>query len=417
MKNFVPEYYINKKNKTIEVLLHEEIGMWGDESKNFVKVLKENKDNDVFVDINSPGGEVFAGFSMYSALKEHPGKVTIHVSGLAASIAALIVQSGDSRAMSNIAMMMIHRVKSRSSGDASQLRSDADAMEQMEDNIVDATQERSSLSRNDIFEMIKKTTWMKSSEALENGFIDEVVVSTKEEEESAKNLFDFNKFENYGEIPEEVLNFYDISRKSSPLMKKVTKFFQHKKPVLKGDNIDMDIKELDEKVNGINVEIADAMKELSKKQDEILAKVTTQDAVINNLRDVNVVQNTKTKEQEFSNFLSSDEIKSRIAPVSVDGHLATMKSLYALDEKNFTLDKKETTNLDNYKNTIKSFPELFTSETTHFANNGNASNDGADTEVLLEKKISEIIARDKVTYGAAYRAAIIENPELNSYVP
>lgn len=417
MKNFVPEYYINKKNKTIEVLLHEEIGMWGDESKEFVNVLKKNKNNDVFVDMNSPGGEVFAGFSIYSALKEHPGKVTIHVSGLAASIAALIVQSGDSRTMSNIAMMMIHRVKSRSSGDASQLRSDADAMEQMEDNIVDATQERSSLSRNDIFEMIKKTTWMKSSEALENGFIDEIVVSTKEEEESAKNLFDFSKFKNYGEIPEEVLNCYDISRKTSPLMKKVTKFFQHKKPALKGDNIDMDIKELDAKVNGINVELADAMKELVKKQDEILAKVTTQDAVINNLREVNTAQNTQTKEQEFKAFLSSDEIKSRIAPVSVDGHLATMKSLYVLDEKNFTPDKKETTNLDNYKNTIKSFPELFTSETIHFANNGNASNDGTDTEALLEKKISEIIARDKVTYGAAIRTAIMENPELNTYVP
>lgn len=417
MKNFVPEYFINKKNKTIELLLHDEIGMWGDESKEFVNVLKKNKDKDIVVDINSPGGEVFAGYSMYSALSEHPANVTTHVSGLAASISALIVQAANKRTMSKIAMMMIHRVTSGSRGDASKLRSDADAMEKMEENIVDATQNRSSLSRDDIFSMMRKTTWMKSTEALGNGFIDEIIEPTKKEEDSTKNLFDFSKFKEYGEIPEEVLNFYDISRKTSPLMKKVTKFFQYNTPITKGDNEEMDIKELDEKVNGINTDIASAMKELSKKQDEILAKVTTQEAVINNLRDVNVAQNTQTKEQEFKNFLSSDEIKSRISPVSVKGHIETMKSLYALDEKNFSAGKKETPNLDNYKDTIKTFPELFTSETIHFANNSNVNSDGKDTEALLEKKISEIIARDKVTYGAAIRTAIMENPELNTYVP
>ena len=45
--------------------------------------------SDVTVYINSPGGDVFAGAEMYTALREHKGKVTVKVTGIAASAASV----------------------------------------------------------------------------------------------------------------------------------------------------------------------------------------------------------------------------------------------------------------------------------------------------------------------------------------
>ena len=50
----------------------------------------------ITVYINSPGGDVFAGAELYTALREHTqGKVTVKVTGIAASAASLVAMAGD----------------------------------------------------------------------------------------------------------------------------------------------------------------------------------------------------------------------------------------------------------------------------------------------------------------------------------
>ena len=47
-------------------------------------------DGDITVWINSPGGDCFAASEIYTALKEHNGKITVKINGIAASAAVFV---------------------------------------------------------------------------------------------------------------------------------------------------------------------------------------------------------------------------------------------------------------------------------------------------------------------------------------
>ena len=51
-------------------------------------------DGDITVWINSPGGDCFAASEIYTALKEHNGKITVKINGIAASAASVIAMAG-----------------------------------------------------------------------------------------------------------------------------------------------------------------------------------------------------------------------------------------------------------------------------------------------------------------------------------
>ena len=74
--------------------------------------LIASSDDDLVVRINSPGGYVMEGLAIYNALasaKVAGRKVTIHIDGLAASMASVIAMVGDEIIMADNALMMIHK--------------------------------------------------------------------------------------------------------------------------------------------------------------------------------------------------------------------------------------------------------------------------------------------------------------------
>lgn len=70
-----------------------------------------NRNGDITIWINSPGGDVFAASQIYTMLKEYNGKVTVRIDGIAASAASVIAMAGDTVEMSPTSMMMIHNVR------------------------------------------------------------------------------------------------------------------------------------------------------------------------------------------------------------------------------------------------------------------------------------------------------------------
>ena len=60
------------------------------------------------VNINSPGGDFFEGVAIYNLLREHQGRVTVQVMGLAASAASVIAMAGDQILMGDGSFLMIH---------------------------------------------------------------------------------------------------------------------------------------------------------------------------------------------------------------------------------------------------------------------------------------------------------------------
>ena len=107
------------------------------------------------VAINSQGGSVFAGSEIYTLLKSYQGSVEVVVTGLAASIASIIMMAGDTIKMSPIAQVMIHNASMRAQGDYRDLAHASEIIE--------------------VRELMDKETHFTAQRALEIGLVDEIL--------------------------------------------------------------------------------------------------------------------------------------------------------------------------------------------------------------------------------------------------
>ena len=158
-----------------EILIHEPIGenWYGDglTSKRFVDDLKAlGNVSEILVRINSPGGAVFDGIAIYNALKEHPATVDVLVEGLAASAASAIAMAGDRIRMGDGAMLMIHNPWTMAAGDADDMRSVADMLDQVSESLISIYQKRTGLDRAEIAALLDAETWLTAEEAVARGF-------------------------------------------------------------------------------------------------------------------------------------------------------------------------------------------------------------------------------------------------------
>lgn len=141
----------------------------------FKSELKEFKGKDLTVWIDSYGGSVFAGASIYNALKEHDGKITVKIDGKAMSAASVIAMAGDEILMSPVAVMMIHNPLTRAQGNMHDLRKVADVLDTVKDSIINAYVTKTGRPRNKISQMMDDETWMSSNVAVKEGFADSVL--------------------------------------------------------------------------------------------------------------------------------------------------------------------------------------------------------------------------------------------------
>jgi ATP-dependent protease ClpP protease subunit len=173
-------FRINNKNEnTAEISIYTDIGLsfWDDSlsAKQFNEELKKISDKVTQIDVrlNSPGGDVFDGITMFNRLKQHKANVTVYVDGLAASIASVIAMAGNKIIMGEGALMMIHKPWTYTAGDSSALEEVIDRLNDVEEQIIGIYQRRTKVDRAEIRKMIAETTWMDSTQAVELGFADE----------------------------------------------------------------------------------------------------------------------------------------------------------------------------------------------------------------------------------------------------
>ena len=142
--------------------------------------LKNANGEDVTLEINSPGGYIDAGSEIYTELMEYPGTVNAKIVGYACSAASWIALAADHVAMSPTAQMMIHRASGGAIGNSSDMKSEYNALDQMDKSFIDLYAKRTGKSPNEIYQMMVDTTWMNAKTAVENGFADEVMFENKE---------------------------------------------------------------------------------------------------------------------------------------------------------------------------------------------------------------------------------------------
>ena len=119
------------------------------------------------------GGDIFAGSSMYSALRSYKGGVNIHVTGLAASAASVIAMAGPSD-MSPTAMLMVHRVSSMAAGNFHAMDTESASLQQADKAIAAAYVAKSGMAEKDALKMMDNTTWITAQQAVDLKLVDKV---------------------------------------------------------------------------------------------------------------------------------------------------------------------------------------------------------------------------------------------------
>ena len=134
-------------------------------------------DGDMDIIINSPGGSILEGFSIYNALKDHQGKISVQVDW-AGSMASVIAMAADEITMRDkSSLLMIHRPWSGAIGRSEDLRSVADSLDKLEDMLVGIYMERATIKESELRDMLQAETYLNAKEAKAMGFATKVVKS------------------------------------------------------------------------------------------------------------------------------------------------------------------------------------------------------------------------------------------------
>lgn len=184
----------NKAGEKAELYIYDEIGYWGDSAKTLVDDLRNVDSDTLDVHLNSPGGDIFDGLAIYQALKDHKATVTVHVDGLAASIASVIAMAGDKIVMAPKASMMIHDGWTMAVGSAGDLRKTADLLDKQSGLIASVYADRSGQPADFWRAAMLEETWYTADEALAAGLVDEV----EGKEKAVDEPFDLGVFAHAG---------------------------------------------------------------------------------------------------------------------------------------------------------------------------------------------------------------------------
>lgn len=161
------------------LMIFDEIDFWGVQAKDFVADLGKVQSKVLNVEINSPGGDVFAALSIYNALRASGKEVVTKAMGVAASAASLVFMAGDRRVMPKNTHLMIHNPWSFAMGNADELRETAETLDKIGASIKATYAARSGLDDAKLSEMLAKDTWISADEAVAYGFATEVIEDIK----------------------------------------------------------------------------------------------------------------------------------------------------------------------------------------------------------------------------------------------
>ena len=189
-----------------EIWIYDVIGdSWdGTTAKGFAADLKALGDvSTLRVYVNSPGGSVFDGVAIYNTLRRHRARKEVTIDGLAASIASVVALAGDEIAIAENGMFMIHDPWTIAAGSAMELRKTADTLEAIRETLIGTYAARSGGDAEEIGNMMAEETWFTAAEALEAGFVDQVIESVEMAALARHDLTPFHRSPTFAPAPAE----------------------------------------------------------------------------------------------------------------------------------------------------------------------------------------------------------------------
>lgn len=141
------------------------------------------------LDLNSDGGTVSDGVSIYNLFRGWPGGLTVDVVGWALSVASVILQAGSKRRAHDSALIMVHAPWTSATGNAGSMRESAVLLDQVSETLLKiyrVTGQPEAVIRS---WLDGSDHWFTASEALALGLVDEVLTDEATQPATPANAF------------------------------------------------------------------------------------------------------------------------------------------------------------------------------------------------------------------------------------
>lgn len=173
----LPKWYNVVRNQDGPALIsiYDEIGFFGVTAGEFLAEVASIT-GDIEMHINSPGGDIYEGLTIYNRLKQRKGSIHVVVDGLAASAASFIAMAASPGRleMAPRSELMIHNGFTMAIGDANDLRKAADLVERKTADIADIYAERSGKPAAYWLGKMSDETWLSAKQAVAEGLADKI---------------------------------------------------------------------------------------------------------------------------------------------------------------------------------------------------------------------------------------------------
>lgn len=198
-------FQVKAEGEEATIYLYDAIGdFFGIEAQPFIEELNNIKAKTIHLRINSPGGDVFDGRAIATAIKQCKAKVVSHIDGVCASAATYIALAANEVEMADGAFFMVHKAWSLVIGDSDDMLSMADLLEKVDGTIVSDYAKKTGLDDSKLKDMMAAETWLTAAEAKELNFIDTIY-----EGEEVENTWNLAAYEN---VPDECADKFCVNR-------------------------------------------------------------------------------------------------------------------------------------------------------------------------------------------------------------
>lgn len=141
-----------------------------------------NPGDEIEVYVNSPGGVIDVGSEIYTLLRAAAIKndVKIYITGEACSAASVIACAAYCE-MAPTALMMVHCVSTRASGNHTAMEHMALRLRTADEALCTAYTAKTGMTQEEALDMMEKETWLTAEQAKEKGLIDAIMFEEEEE--------------------------------------------------------------------------------------------------------------------------------------------------------------------------------------------------------------------------------------------
>ncbi|MFZ1290769.1 MAG: head maturation protease, ClpP-related [Melioribacteraceae bacterium] len=349
--------------------IFDHISSFGISSKTILETLNNFRSkniSEIEVRINSAGGSLFEGFSIFNQLRDF-GNVTTIIDGIAASISSVIALAGNKILAYKNSYLFIHNPWNIAIGDTNDFQDQANNLGKFRDTLIDIYKAKTNLDDDKLKEFCNKSTFISADEAFSMGFIDDII-------------------DNYRTEKFVAFNSAILDESGNPIVEKN-----------------------EENLSGADEETNSTLSAKSTTED-LLSLVSNLKESFSNLKDdiSKQLDNSVQLKIDISQFESSLNNKIQSGSLTPSVKLSIMDLLeFITSEKKDDLDSQTKVLLSKFDSLINQFPNMLLLENiakNHAPNNDAYEFDNYEVDAesfALHKKVLALSKEQKISYKDA----------------